>query len=93
MNSILQETKMCLICGTTKNLHNHHVYGGVAHRKISDKYGLTIYLCMDHHTGNNGIHRDYNLDLEIKKKCQLQAMAYYKWTIEDWFKLFRRSWI
>lgn len=93
MVSILQTEKRCLLCGTTHNLNCHHVFNGVAHRKISDKYGLTIWLCVDHHTGNNGIHRDYNLDLEIKKKCQLQAMSYYNWTIEDWFKIFRRSWI
>jgi len=93
MNSILQQEHRCLICGTIHNLHCHHVYNGVAHRKISDKYGLTIWLCMDHHTGNNGIHRNYVLDLEIKKKCQSIAMNHYKWTIEDWFKLFRRSWL
>ena len=93
MNSILQNSKLCLVCGKQHNLENHHVFYGTAHRKISDKYGLTIWLCREHHRGNNGIHFDPNLDLEIKKKCQLIAMSYYNWDLSIWFKIFRRSWI
>lgn len=93
MNSIIQDTKMCFICGCKQNLECHHIFYGTAHRKLSDKYGLTIWLCNKDHRENNGIHFNHDLDLEIKKKCQLIAMSYYNWNIDDWFKIFRRSWI
>lgn len=93
--SIIQD-KMdrCYICGDKNNTHIHEVFFGTAHRQLSIKYGLCICLCAKHHNmSNEGIHFNYNLDLEIKKKCQLIAMSYYNWTIDEWFKIFRRSWI
>ena len=37
----------------TANLERHHVIFGTAGRKISDKLGLTIWLCHEHHLGRN----------------------------------------
>lgn len=33
------------------NLEEHHVFGG-PNRKISEHYGLKVYLCRAHHTGD-----------------------------------------
>lgn len=43
--SILQSEKECFMCGTVLNLERHHVIFGTAGRKISDKLGLTVWLC------------------------------------------------
>lgn len=51
--SILQSDKECFMCGTTCNLERHHVIFETAGRKISDKLGLTIWLCYEHHLGRN----------------------------------------
>lgn len=32
-----------------KVLHEHHVFGGPANRKLSEQYGLKVYLCPAHH--------------------------------------------
>lgn len=50
-------------------LQLHHVFGGNANRSMSDKYGLTAYLCLEHHTGSQGVH--FNLEL----REQLQEVA------------------
>ena len=45
----------CFICHTTANLERHHIYGG-RNRKISERLGLVVYLCVEHHRGANGVH-------------------------------------
>ncbi|MEG1662526.1 MAG: hypothetical protein RR338_00915 [Clostridia bacterium] len=71
MKSILQKEKCCYACGRIDGLHLHHIYGGAANRKISDKNGFTVYLCAYHHNMSNfGVHFDKRLDLILKKECQ-----------------------
>ena len=48
MKSIIQERKKCLITGTTTGLEEHHLYGG-SNRKLSEKYGLKVWLTHDVH--------------------------------------------
>lgn len=58
--SILQdkERNYCFLCAGLENdfsekteLEEHHVFGG-PNRKLSEKYGLKVYLCRRHHTGD-----------------------------------------
>lgn len=56
MKSILQEEKKCYICGSTQWLENHHIFGG-ANRKLSEKYGLKVWLChYCHNEPPQGVH-------------------------------------
>ena len=67
--SIIQNEKECLVCRTTIGLHKHHVFGA-SNRKWSEKFGLTVYLCGFHHTGNTGVHFNRVLDQKLKKFAQ-----------------------
>jgi hypothetical protein len=61
----------CYVCGTTYNLHVHHVYGGVGRRHVSDREGCWVFLCARHHNMSNaGIHFDKELDDLVKAECQ-----------------------
>jgi len=72
MKSVLQKENECFICGTTHNLHKHHVIYGTANRKKSEQYGLTVKLCFPHHNGSSrGVHLDKALDEHLKKIAQL----------------------
>lgn len=53
----------CYMCGTTENLHRHHMLHGTANRKKADKYDLTVFLCWKHHME---VHRDPTLDRTFK---------------------------
>ena len=75
--SIIQSEKECYVCGTTQNLHCHHICGGTANRKWSEKYGLKIWLCQYHHTGQAGIHFNKDLDTQMKKLAQERFEAVY----------------
>lgn len=67
MKSVLQTEKKCFVCGTTCNLHDHHIFFGTANRKQSEKYGMKVWLCQEHHTGSAGAHFNKDLDMHLKK--------------------------
>ncbi len=70
MESVIQKEKRCLICHAVHGLHRHHVYYGPL-RGISEKHGLTVWLCGRHHNmSNGGVHFDRGLDLEVKRYGQ-----------------------
>lgn len=77
MKSIMQDEKQCFLCGTTLNLHCHHILYGTANRKQSEKYGLKVWLCQEHHTGSTGVHFNKTLDLHLKKIAQEKFNAVY----------------
>lgn len=95
MKSIIQTEKKCYVCETTYNLHLHHVIFGVANRKLSDKDGLTVYLCYEHHEGTSGVHgkNGHELDLELKKLAQKRWMKYYDKTEDDFRQRYGRSYL
>ena len=68
MKSIMQNCKECYICrklvgagmplpGT--GLEEHHVFGGTANRRLSERYGLKVWLCHAHHNEPpEGVHHN-----------------------------------
>ncbi len=56
MKSVIQKDKECYLCGNMKDLENHHIFGG-PNRKLSERYGLKVYLCPRCHRDNKvGVH-------------------------------------
>lgn len=63
--SIIQDKKerTCYLCMLMDDdyrqkpvLHEHHIFGG-RHRPDSERYGLKVYLCPEHHiTGRYAVH-------------------------------------
>ncbi len=91
--SIVQKEKECYICKTTIWLEEHHIFGG-ANRKLSEKYGLKIYLCHKHHNEPpDGVHYDPELMDDIRKIGQKKFMEYYNKSIEEFRAIFGKSYI
>ena len=71
----------------------NHLYFGVAKRKLSEKYGLKVWLCPTHHRGTNGVHgkNGHKLDLELKELGQKA----FEWqhTREEFIKTFGKSYL
>lgn len=94
MKSIMQKEKRCCVCGTTNNLHEHHVIHGNANRKLSEKYGLKVWVCLEHHTGDNGVHNNAYLDDELKKQAEIKWLLYdYDRSINDFIKIFGKNYL
>lgn len=89
--SIIQKEKECFVCRTTENLQEHHIFFGTANRKQSEKYGLKVYLCLMHHTGNRGVHFDKELDLKLKRIGQEKFEETH--TREEFIKEFGRNYL
>lgn len=78
--------KRCYVCGYPYDLHKHHIFYGQNRRKLSEKYGCTVYLCANHHNmSNDGVHFDRELDYKLKMECQ----AWFEETFGD-RDMFRR---
>lgn len=91
MKSIIQEDKECYFCGTELDLHSHHIFEGTANRKNSEKYGLKVWLCGEHHNlSNNSVHFNFIYMTLLKRIGQL----YFEKTYDEDFKsIFRRNYL
>lgn len=91
MKSIIQEdTDYCFVCGRY-GTEIHHILFGTANRKLSDKYGLVIGLCYEHHRGRTGVHQNRELDLTMKRVAQREFIKTYQ--NEDFLAIFGRNYL
>ncbi len=89
--SIISNTKECLIC-KNPTVHKHHIYYGTANRKKSEAYGCWCYLCPWHHNlSNAGVHFNKALDLKLKKHCQLKFEE--KYSREEFIAIFGKNYL
>lgn len=70
------ETPRCYFCGTASQLERHHCLFGI-HRKKADKFGLWVYLCVEHHRGNSGVHHNHDLARELQAFAQREFEKIY----------------
>lgn len=93
MKSIIQYTKKCFRC-ENPHCEDHHIFFGTANRKLSEKYGLKIWLCESHHRlGNQAVHKNKDWDLKIKRMAQKKFMEHYDKTREDFIKIFGKNYL
>ena len=80
MKSIMQKKDgRCYLCelidqdySRKEYLEEHHVIYGTSARKLSEKYGLKVYLCEKHHRtgGMDAVHQNPLLSSMLKDKAQ-----------------------
>lgn len=92
MKSILQTDKVCYFCGRTYGLEKHHIFGGVANRKISERAGLWVWLCGSTcHRGTDGAQYDPWKNKLLKMDAQ-QAFERTH-TRSEWMKLIGKNYL
>lgn len=91
ISALVDDMTVCVVCGRPRE-HVHHVIYGTANRKISDTYQYVIPLCMEHHTGNTGIHNNRDMNVYWKQKAQRHFEQNHG-TREDFIKTFGKSWL
>jgi hypothetical protein len=81
------------ISGRTDWIECHHVYPA-ANRKLSEKYGLCVYLTHDEHNEPPwGVHHNRGNMISLQAKVQQISMEHYGWTTEDFIKIFGRNYL
>ncbi len=93
MKSVIQgnEKGVCYLCGRCGPTEEHHIFGG-PNRKLSERYGLKVYLCSScHRTGKQSVHRDRDIMLSLKQAGQTAFEKTY--TRQDFMGLFGKNYL
>ena len=61
-----KEDRTCYLCmllrddyNAREDLQEHHAMPGTANRRLSERYGLKVYLCIGHHlVGPDAVHNN-----------------------------------
>lgn len=90
--SIVQKSNWdeCFLCGRPAT-ETHHIFGGTANRKLSERYGLTCRLCHNCHLGTDGAQYDPEKNRMLKIEAQIAFEEIYGH--EKWMQVFRRNYI
>lgn len=92
MKSIMQSGEdRCILCGCRTGLETHHVLGGTANRRLSERYGLTVRLCQRHHTGKDGAQYNKELNHNLKRLAQIAFEARY--SHDEWMQIFKKNYL
>lgn len=91
MRSILQAEKRCYFCNRVSGLEKHHVFAGVANRKISEARGLWVMCCHDCHTGIDGV--QYNKEKNLRLKQDAQRAFEKDHSHDEWMALIRKNYL
>lgn len=89
MESIIHDTDFCYICGQYAT-QVHHCIHGTANRRLADKDGLTVRLCVTCHTN---LHDKGMYDAELQKLAQTRWMEYYGKSEDDFRKRYGKSYL
>lgn len=88
----------CYLCAalhndyTYKPTQEHHVMFGSGQRELSEKYGLTVQLCMEHHKeGPEAAHNNQAIrELLCRDAQEVFAMEYPEL---DWMQIFKKNYL
>ena len=101
MRSIMhdKQDRTCYLCiklhgdyRQRTGLEEHHVIGGNPGRRLSEKYGLKVYLCAEHHrTSPEAVHK--NRENRIKLQSEAQKAFMKRYPDKDFMEIFGRNYI
>ena len=98
MKSIMQQKDgRCYLCellhqdfSEKRCLEEHHAIYGTAQRKLSEKWGLKVYLCAAHHrTGAEAVHNNPHISAMVKDRAQRAFEN--KWPDLDFLSIFGKN--
>ena len=97
MKSIMQSKDgRCYLCQllngdySEKPVEEHHVIFGSSGKRLSEKYGLKVYLCHEHHrTSKNAVHQNHEMAALIQDKAQRAFEKHYP--VLDFMAIFGRN--
>ena len=81
------------ICQQEGYTEEHHIFFGTGNRKISEKYGLKVYLCYEHHRGTNGVHGKNGRQLDLKLKERVQRTYEQTHTREEFMRIIGKNYL
>lgn len=98
MKSILHDKKEgnCFLCmmlwgdDSCKVTEEHHVFFGNGRRKLSERYGMKVQLCIPHHrTSSEAVHRNVRINRMLQEYAQ--RVFEEKYPGKDFRQIFGKS--
>lgn len=99
--SIMQDKRSgeCYLCNILLGIdtpassrEEHHVMHGTANRRLSEHYGLKVYICPYHHrTGPEAVHRCRQTNVLLIQAAQ--RVFERKYGHEKWMEVFGRNYL
>ena len=94
-----KEDRTCYLCmllrddyNAREDLQEHHAMPGTANRRLSERYGLKVYLCIEHHlVGPDAVHSNIRLRRLLQADAQMAFER--KHSHEEWMEAFGRNFI
>lgn len=93
----MSDYKECFLCARNGNgdrLERHHIFGG-SRRKLSEKYGLVVWLCGSrcHREGPYSVHMNAKIMDELHQFGQRLAQEKYGWTVDEFRDIFGANYL
>ena len=85
-------TGECFLCHRYGTVQKHHIFGGACRDK-SEKYKLTVNLCVDCHTGSQGVHNNAEKMLKLHQYGQRKAMKENGWSKDEFRAVFYKNYL
>ena len=88
--SLFSLKKECWVC-QNPHVDEHHIFGSVSDRPVSELLGFKVYLCRNHHQELH-MHPNKGMDLTLK----ILAQKYYEENYgsrDDFRSTFRKSYL
>ena len=77
---------------TRENLEEHHAIPGTANRRISERYGLKVHLCRQHHReGPMAVHNNIEHMRLLRRKAQ-EAFEKTR-SHKEWMEYFGKNYL
>lgn len=93
--SIMEPTNACCaLCGRRfgTKMDRHEPWGGLMNREKSKELGLWYTLChWGCHEGPGSVHAEAEVNRELRRRVQAQAMIVYGWDFDEWRRRFGKS--
>lgn len=84
----------CFLCGKYGLLEEHHLFSG-PNRKLSEKYGLKVWLCGEecHRNGRKSAHRCAETAQRLHEYGQKKFMAEHNASIDKFREMFGKNYL
>lgn len=83
----------CAVCCKTYELQWHHIIHGTANRALSDRYGLTCWLCMSCHKLLHSSRSPYWREVDAQLKATAQRQFENRYGHDKWMEIFKKNYI
>ena len=93
----MPENRSCWLCGrngAADPLERHHIFGG-PNRRLSERYGLVVYLCGNrcHRLGKYAVHQCADTRITLRQWGQRKLMKERGWSRERFMSVFGKNYL